>query len=138
VLAFPLILPGFIDGVVSVLLGKLFPVTWLDRRLARKDYERLSAEVQRKLQFLFTEYGGRVVPNDREYPLVFDYAVVTVAVGKLRLGLSEAGTNSEWMSRPNMRPQRGKRSGPFSRLSPNRESFEVGPSTSGSKISEGS
>ena len=84
VLASPLILLGAIAAVVAVVLDKLFPVTWLDRRLARKHYERLSAEVQSKLPFLFTECGGRVVPNDCEYPIVFDYAVVTVAVGKLR------------------------------------------------------
>jgi len=53
----------------------------LDRRLARKNEERLVEEIHGALPFLFIARGGRIIPN-QGVPFLpgFDYAFVTVAV----------------------------------------------------------
>ena len=42
------------------------------------------SQIQRDFAFLFTEYAAKIVPNDKEYPPMFDNALVTVVVNVIR------------------------------------------------------
>jgi hypothetical protein len=61
---------------------------WYDRILARRAKNELALEVQENLSFLFTEYCGQFVPNDREPPSMLDLAKVTVAADDMRFMFS--------------------------------------------------
>ncbi|MGA8734591.1 MAG: hypothetical protein WB558_11790 [Terriglobales bacterium] len=57
-----------------------------DEKLAKKREEKLAADIQRCVPFLFGEMGGRIVPNEGvEFPPPFDYAVITIDASGLRL-----------------------------------------------------
>jgi hypothetical protein len=63
-------------GLYSFLFG------WLDRRAAQESERRLLQEVESSFSFLFSVYGGRIVPNQGvTFPLPFDGACLTVGVG---------------------------------------------------------
>ena len=54
--------------------------------MARQNEQRFAEDIRTCLAFLFSEYGATVVPNEGvPFPLSFDRAYVTVAVGNLRL-----------------------------------------------------
>jgi hypothetical protein len=77
----PLLVLGFIFGnLYKICFG------WLDKRLARQQEQRFADEIRTHLSFLFTEHGAQIIPNEgASFPLPFDFAYVTVAVGVLRL-----------------------------------------------------
>jgi hypothetical protein len=92
---------------IVVPLYKLLFGWWLDKHFVRKHERRLVADVSLSLRFLFTDLGGRVVPNDREYPPIFDYAVVIVGLssfyirfirgrGELRVDVGPPFPPSDW------------------------------------------
>jgi hypothetical protein len=84
----------------------------VNRRIAKKNEARLIQDVEDALAFLFTEYGGRIVPNEGvPFPPSFDYAFVTVALNDLFLrftrGRGELGAHvaptfarSDWHELP--------------------------------------
>jgi hypothetical protein len=62
---------------------------WDNKRLATKQYQRLTQEVHEKLQFLFTDGRGKIVPNESvPFPPAFDYAFVTLVTPALRLRIA--------------------------------------------------
>jgi hypothetical protein len=74
----------FLRSVLSPAYDLLFG--WVDRRLARKNEERLVGDVRLALRFLFTQYAGRIFPSEGvPVPLGFDYAFLTVALDNLLL-----------------------------------------------------
>jgi hypothetical protein len=53
-------------------------------RLSIEDEEQLALDVRSELPFLFSEYGGKIIPDATvKYPRPFDYASVIVAVDGL-------------------------------------------------------
>lgn len=46
--------------------------------------EQFIAQVQRDFAFLFTDHAAEIVANDKEYPPMFDNAIITVVVDNLR------------------------------------------------------
>jgi hypothetical protein len=56
---------------------------WLDPLLVKRSNERFAQEIKDNLQFLFTDHRAEVIPNDREPPAAFDFAMLTIAVGDL-------------------------------------------------------
>lgn len=67
---------GFILKPIGLLFGLL------DRPIARRNERQLRLDIAEAMPSLFSEYGGRVVPNEGvPFPPSFDYAFVTVAVG---------------------------------------------------------
>jgi|SRR4051812_11003603 len=81
VLRLPLLLLGFIFGNLHKLC-----FGWLNRRLARRNEQRLADDVRTHLSFLFTETGAQIIPNQgTPFPPSFDGAYVTVAVGAVQL-----------------------------------------------------
>lgn len=57
-----------------------------DRKLAKKNQDKFSEEIQDCVPFAFRELGGQIVPNEGEnFPPPFDYAVVTVEASPFRL-----------------------------------------------------
>jgi hypothetical protein len=74
----PLLMLGFILKPIGLLLGLL------DRPLARRNERQLRLDIAEAMPFLFAEHGGRIIPNEGvPFPPGFDYAFVTVAIGKL-------------------------------------------------------
>ena len=74
--------------VLVFIFGNIYKLCfgWLDKRIARKNEERFADEIRAHLSFLFTEYGAHRTPNEGvPFPLPFDGACVTVAVGTLYL-----------------------------------------------------
>lgn len=47
--------------------------------------EKFTTQIRRDFAFLFTENAAKIVPNDEEYPPMFDNALVTVVVDGIRL-----------------------------------------------------
>jgi len=66
-------------------IGKLYYTffSWDEKRLIKKGNEEFVRQVREHLSFLFTEYGGQIMPNEREPPPYFDFAAVTIAAGGL-------------------------------------------------------
>jgi len=63
---------------------------WDNRRLARKQYQRLTQEIDQNLRFLFKDYQGEIVLNRSiPFPPAFDYAFVTIATHVLRLRIAQ-------------------------------------------------
>ncbi len=57
---------------------------WLDVPLAKKAEARFAREIRENLSFLFEDKSAAVVPNEGvSFPPPLDYALVTVAVGRL-------------------------------------------------------
>jgi hypothetical protein len=75
----PLIVLRFIFSSIHSLLF----AWWLDARLVKRSNERFAKEITENLQFLFTYYNARIIPNDREPPPSFDFAMVTIATSDL-------------------------------------------------------
>jgi hypothetical protein len=74
--------------VLRFVLGNLYNLCfgWFDKRLARQHEQRFAQDIRTYLEFLFSERGGNVIPNEGvPFPPSFDGAYVTVAVGELRL-----------------------------------------------------
>src|SRR5579872_7013849 len=77
----PLLVLRWAAGVIYKLL-----FSRADEKLAKKHEEKLAADIESCLPFLFREMGGRIVPNEGvEFPPPFDYAVVTVDISQIRL-----------------------------------------------------
>ena len=75
----PLLVVGF---VVKTLYKLLF--SGADRRLAKREQDRLAKEIHEEMPFLFGEYGARIIPNQGvPFPPGFDYAIVTLEIGDL-------------------------------------------------------
>jgi hypothetical protein len=75
----PLLVVGFVFKTLYKLL-----FSGVDRRLARRDQNRLAKEIREEMPFLFDEYGARIVPNQGvPSPPGFDYAIVTLEIGDL-------------------------------------------------------
>jgi hypothetical protein len=71
-------------GLYRLLVG-----WWADPRLTRESERQFAEDIRQHLPFLFTEYGGQIVPNRGvRFPPGFDYAFVTIAFGRslLRFG----------------------------------------------------
>ena len=59
---------------------------WLDKRLVDSGRNReFAADIRKHLPFLFEQYGARILPNDREPPPSFDFALVTVVADDIVL-----------------------------------------------------
>jgi hypothetical protein len=59
---------------------------WL-KKMLRGDAtirEKFMAQIQRDFAFLFTEYAAKIISNDKEYPPMFDNALITVVVDGIR------------------------------------------------------
>jgi hypothetical protein len=70
----PVLLIGFIARPLYRLL-----FSRSDKKMAKEQEERLANDIQSYLPFLFSEMEGRIVPNEGvEFPLPFDYAIVTM------------------------------------------------------------
>jgi len=77
----PLVAVAWVGGRLYRLLFSRY-----DEKLAKEHEEKLAADIQNVLPFLFDEMGGRIVPNEGvEFPPPFDYAVVTVDISPVRL-----------------------------------------------------
>ena len=94
--------------VLRAVLAPLYDLAFgcLDRRSARKQEDQLARDIHFALKFLFTDYGGRIVPNRGvPFPPGFDYAFVTVEVHDLLVrfcrGRGELGALVTPTSRPN-------------------------------------
>jgi hypothetical protein len=61
---------------------------WLDDRLVRRENERFAQEIRKNMPVLFTQYGAKIIPNDREPPAAFDFAKVMVSVDELLFSLT--------------------------------------------------
>jgi hypothetical protein len=74
-------------GVIGFVGGKIYDLFFLKgeiERSGKRDAE-FESEVRRSLPFLFDEYGGRIVPDEKaEYPRPFDYALAFVFLEDLR------------------------------------------------------
>jgi hypothetical protein len=81
----PVMALGALVGIVFIFVYKFLIGRWLDPIIHKKNQERFTEEIQERISCLFTDHAGQVVPNDREYPRGFDYAVVTVAVDSMLL-----------------------------------------------------
>ena len=46
--------------------------------------KQFTEQIHRDFAFLFAEHGAKIVPNDKEYPPMFDNALVTVESCRLR------------------------------------------------------
>src|SRR5688572_41580 len=58
----------------------------IDRRLAKKDQERLANDIELAFRFLFEAQKGRIVPNHGlPFPPGFDYAFVTIEISNMLL-----------------------------------------------------
>src|SRR5260370_8358816 len=58
--------------------------------MARKQYHRITAEIDQNLRFLFKDYQGEIVLNRSiTFPPAFDYAFVTIATHVLRLRIAQ-------------------------------------------------
>src|SRR5689334_4801014 len=73
-----------------VLMGssvdKIYEFFYRDRGIqgSKENAERFAFEIRLKLDFLFRQYAGSVIPNENaSYPQPFDYAFVTVATDEL-------------------------------------------------------
>jgi len=58
---------------------------WLDKRLVDSSNREFAADIRKHLPFLFEQYGARILPNDREPPPSFDFALVTVVADDIVL-----------------------------------------------------
>jgi hypothetical protein len=79
---------------------------------SKKDEDQLAQEIQADVPFLFSEHGGRVVPDETvRYPRPFDYASVIVEVydlrfrffrgrGDLRVQVAPKHAPNDWRSYP--------------------------------------
>jgi len=96
-----LILRAILSPVYKLLFG------WLDDRANTKWHKELEQEIRQQLSWLFDNYGAQVIPNTRQYPRAFDYAVVTVATnnvllrfvrgrGELRADIAPAHSPDAW------------------------------------------
>jgi hypothetical protein len=79
-LPFALVFGGLFIGGYKLLFS-----WWLDPRTHRKNQEQFEREIKNRISCLFTNYGAQLVPNDQDYPRVFDYAVITVAIDTMLL-----------------------------------------------------
>ena len=74
---------------LGFVLGNLYKLCfgwWLDKRLAKRDHERLERDIRNHLAFLFSECSAEIVPDQGfDSPPSFDYAGVTLALGSVRL-----------------------------------------------------
>jgi hypothetical protein len=77
----PLVLVKF---AVTTLYG-IFFAWWLDKLIVRRSNKQFSADIRTYLAFLFERYRARVLPNDREPPPSFDWALVTVSINNVIL-----------------------------------------------------
>jgi len=75
--------PLVLIGVVVKAIYYLFFGWWLDPKLTKRDHDQFLSDIHKWLGFLFSDYGATVIPNDKEPPLLFDFALVTLAVGDL-------------------------------------------------------
>ena len=96
-------------AVVSAILVPPYKLLfgWSDNRLGRKYEKRLVRDIKLSLPFLFAEFGGKTIPNDRQYPAAFDYVVTTVALrcfcirfirgrGELRVDVGPLFPPADW------------------------------------------
>ncbi len=68
----------------------------LDRRGAESDLRRLRRNVMRQYRFLFTELGGRIMPQLSQGVANFDWATLVVEVNRLYLRASDDNGSTEW------------------------------------------
>ena len=74
----PVLMLGFVMKPFGLLFGLL------DRPIASRHEKQLRLDIAEAMPFLFSEYGGHIVPNEGvPFPPSFDYAFVTVAVDNL-------------------------------------------------------
>jgi len=64
---------------------KIFFGWWLDELLVNRENEKFAEEIREHLYFLFESYGAKVIPNEQQPPALFDFASVTILVGKIVL-----------------------------------------------------
>ena len=79
----PAKIPMVFLGGLALCIHRVFLSWWLDDRIVKRGKRRFTNEIRESMAFLFTEYGGRLVPNDSEPPPYFDWAKVTLNVGGL-------------------------------------------------------
>jgi hypothetical protein len=98
----PLLVLGWVaGGIYKVLFSRT------DEELAKKHEEKLAADIQNVLPFLFDEMGGRIVPNEGvEFPPPFDYAVITVDTPHIRLRFTSGRDHLAVQIAPKFSPNR--------------------------------
>lgn len=65
--------------VISHIVDKYFLGGRFEKRFSEKLREQFAKEIRERVPSLFTDFGGRIIPNLEEYPPAFDYAAVTVS-----------------------------------------------------------
>jgi hypothetical protein len=71
---------------IAVPIYKVSVGWWAEPYLARKEERKLTRDVKLCVSFLFTDEGGRIVPNvGVPFPPPFDYAFLTIALDHLLL-----------------------------------------------------
>jgi hypothetical protein len=78
---------------LSRLFGRFFD---LDRRGAESDLRQLRREVIDQYGFLFSEHGGRILPQLSQAVTNLDWATVIVQVNRIYLRVSRDGENTDW------------------------------------------
>jgi len=78
----PWVLPGFLLLIIVEVWTKI-----AGNRMKRID-DKFAAVVRENLEFLFTSWGARLVPNEKETPPYFDWAQATIATDDLRFNFT--------------------------------------------------
>jgi hypothetical protein len=77
----PLLLLRFVvDSVYAALFA-----WWRDDLLIRKSNKEFLADIRRFLGFLFNECNAQILPNHRDPPAYFDWALVTISIDSIIL-----------------------------------------------------
>jgi hypothetical protein len=77
----PAKIPMVLLGGLALCIHRVLFSWWLDNRMAKRGKQRFTSEIRESMAFLFSEYGGHLVPNDSEPPPYFDWAKVTLNAG---------------------------------------------------------
>ena len=81
-------LPLAVIGFLIIGIDKVFFSWWLSKRLAGRNDQVLAEGIKENLEFLFTDYDGQVVPNEKQTPPYFDWAQATVVTADLRFNFT--------------------------------------------------
>ncbi|MGB8768788.1 MAG: hypothetical protein WCC92_04185, partial [Candidatus Korobacteraceae bacterium] len=96
--------------VIVLAFGNLYKLCfgWHEKRVAKRNEQRFAQDIRTCLAFLFTEHGAKIIPNEGvPFPPLFDAALVTLAVGTLRLRFELVPLRGEFgvMVAPDFAPQ---------------------------------
>jgi hypothetical protein len=93
-LLYPLLLP------IALLFKYFYRVADLlfnlDKRAASSHLAKLTREIEQNYSFLFSEYGGRIIPELSGGDPSFDWAFVVLEIGDLRLRAVRDKGSTDW------------------------------------------